>query len=80
MGLEVGIANVPVGDGCGVKDTAPWVDIALSVSAAEVYSALSVAAGWGVDATNELHARITLSPNARKIIFLKFEIRIIVSV
>jgi len=36
IGLEVGMANVPVGDGGMVKDMAPWVDKALNVSAADV--------------------------------------------
>ena len=36
IGLEVGMANVPVGDGGMVKDMAPCVDRALNVSAADV--------------------------------------------
>jgi len=36
IGLEVGMVNVPVGDGGMVKDTVPWVDRALNVSAADV--------------------------------------------
>jgi len=80
MGLVVGIVNVPVGDGCEVRAMAPWVDIALKVSAADVYSASRVAAGWGAADAKGLHARTTPKTSARNIGFLKFEISIIVSV
>src|SRR5258706_12612312 len=80
MGLVVGITNVPVGDGCMVKEIAPWVDIAFNVSTADVYSELSVAAGWGVAPVKKLHAQITTKTNARKIGLLKFEILIRTSI
>jgi hypothetical protein len=39
---------------------AACVDIPSRVCAAAVYSALSVAAGWGVEAAKGLHARIVI--------------------
>src|SRR5688572_29886367 len=70
MGLDVGMESMLVGEGCTVSVVTACVDIASRVCAAEVYSALRVAAGWGVGAMNWLHARMKTSDSIKKRIFL----------
>jgi len=61
MGLAVGPEMERVGVGENWVATAACVDMPSRVCAADVYSALSVDAGCGVDAANGLHARIVAS-------------------
>ena len=61
MGLAVGPEKERVGVGENWVATAACVDMPSRVCAADVYSALSVAAGCGVDAANGVHARMAAS-------------------
>jgi hypothetical protein len=68
--------NVAVPNGKGVFVNDPWVDMAFNVCAADVYSALSVAAGWGVAAAKGAQARMLASARKGISAFLKYLLNI----
>jgi hypothetical protein len=68
--------NVGEDKGWDVRMIEPWVDMALNVCAAEVYSKSRVAAGRGVAGSRGLHARTSMRASPKKMVFLTFELRI----
>jgi hypothetical protein len=71
VGVDTDRSGVGVINDCAVAVEAPWVDMELSVSAAEVYNAFKVAAGWGVAAASGAQARTKTSATSGIKSFLK---------
>jgi hypothetical protein len=83
MTREVLVGIERVGEtktGAVAVETAPCVDMASSVCAAEVYRAFRVAAGWGVAAANGLQARTVANTRIgtryllKRLVFINFSI------
>ncbi len=71
VGVDTDKRDVGVIKDCAVAVEAPWVDMELSVSAAEVYNAFKVAAGCGVAAASGAQARMETSATSGIKSFLK---------